>query len=75
MQGAQVQSLGRELKSHTPPGTWNLCSATRESPSTTTKTQQSQKKKKIVYTIESRRAHKMVSFMPFLIKYILPGSV
>ena len=33
------------------------------------------KKKKIVYTIESSRAHKMVSFMPFFIKYILPGSV
>ena len=77
MQRAQVQSLVRELKSHMPPGTWNLCSLTRESPSTTTKTQHSQKKKKkkMVYTIESSIAHKMFSFMPFFIKYILPGSV
>ena len=32
-------------------------------------------KKKIVYTIEGSRACEMVSFMPFFIKYILPGSV
>ena len=33
------------------------------------------KKKKMVYTIESSIAHKMFSFMPFFIKYILPGSM
>ena len=67
-QGTKIPHATRHLKPV-------LCNKRKSKHNNQDPAEPKKKKKKIVYTIESSRAHKMVSFMPFLIKYILPGSV